>query len=119
MQTCTLQPSAVDFSHTLGANAVGVFSPFNCQILQDEGSVIPHLLLRILDEDAAQPNMLLAVGGSHTLGASLVDVFFIYMLANLFYTRIAFCCRKCWFCMAGVLRVSRCFATPFRDSTFL
>jgi hypothetical protein len=25
MQTCTLQPSAVDFSHTLGANAVGVF----------------------------------------------------------------------------------------------
>jgi hypothetical protein len=50
------------------------FSPFNCLILQDEGSVIPHLLLRILDEDAAQPNMLLAVGGSHTLGASLVDV---------------------------------------------
>ena len=43
MQTCTLQPSAVEFSHTLGANAVGVFfSPFNCQILQDEGSIIPH-----------------------------------------------------------------------------
>ena len=41
-QTCTLQPWAVEFSHTLGANAVGVFSSFNCQILQDEGGIIPH-----------------------------------------------------------------------------
>jgi hypothetical protein len=86
MRTCTLQPSAVDFSHTLGGNAVGFFFPFNCQILQDEGSIIPHLWLRVLDEDAAQPNICWLSAFLTRLAPAWSTCFYIHVCNLVLYT---------------------------------